>query len=108
MKMKVEAYMSMYIMRLKWCLWYTVTRPKQYHCSLAANISHHLLRLFWQLAPFPDFPPSLQVLCIHLKRFRFDAYFSSKISRHIAFPLHNLDLGPHLRDCEPPLQLIRE
>jgi ubiquitin carboxyl-terminal hydrolase 20/33 len=39
-----------------------------------------------------------EVLCVHLKRFRFDAYFSSKISRHIAFPLNDLDMGPYLKD----------
>ena len=43
-----------------------------------------------------------QVLCIHLKRFRFDAYFSSKISRHIAFPLNDLDMGSYLKECEFP------
>ena len=38
-----------------------------------------------------------EVLCIHLKRFRFDAYFSTKISRHIQFPLKDLDMGPYLK-----------
>ena len=42
----------------------------------------------------------IQVLCIHLKRFRFDAYFSSKISRHIAFPIHSLDMHSYIKDCE--------
>lgn len=39
-----------------------------------------------------------EVLCIHLKRFRFDAYFSSKISRHIAFPMHDLDMGSYVKE----------
>lgn len=34
-----------------------------------------------------------EVLCVHLKRFRFDAYLSTKISRHIRFPLTGLDLA---------------
>ena len=38
-----------------------------------------------------------EVLCIHLKRFRFDTYLSTKISRHIAFPLTDLDLSPHVK-----------
>ncbi len=38
-----------------------------------------------------------EVLCIHLKRFRFDAYFSTKIARHIRFPLSGLDMSPYLK-----------
>jgi len=41
-----------------------------------------------------------EVLCIHLKRFRFDSYFSSKISRHIGFPLSKLDLSQFLKTRE--------
>ena len=37
----------------------------------------------------------LQVLCIHLKRFRHE-FYSSKISTYVAFPLDNLDMGPYL------------
>jgi len=39
-----------------------------------------------------------EVLCIHLKRFRFDSYFSTKISRHIAFPLNDLDMSAYLKE----------
>jgi len=35
-----------------------------------------------------------EILCIHLKRFRCDSYFSNKISDHVVFPLHGFDLGP--------------
>ncbi|XP_064396159.1 ubiquitin carboxyl-terminal hydrolase 20-like isoform X2 [Halichondria panicea] len=38
------------------------------------------------------------VLCIHLKRFKFDAYFSTKISRNITFPLTDLEMGGYLRE----------
>lgn len=39
-----------------------------------------------------------EVLCIHLKRFRYDAYISTnKISRHIRFPLTGLSMGPFLK-----------
>ena len=40
-----------------------------------------------------------QVLCIHLKRFRFDAFFSTKISRTINFPLTGLNMTPYLKDA---------
>ena len=38
-----------------------------------------------------------EVLCIHLKRFRFDAYISTKISRRISFPLTGLDLKAFMK-----------
>lgn len=41
-----------------------------------------------------------QVLCVQLKRFRYDYYFSSKISCAVTFPLENLDMRPYCID--PP------
>ena len=39
-------------------------------------------------------------LCIHLKRFRHDFSFSSKISSKVTFPLVDLDMSPWLhQDC---------
>ena len=35
-------------------------------------------------------------LCVHLKRFRHDYSFSSKISTKVSFPLSGLDLSPWL------------
>lgn len=35
-----------------------------------------------------------QVLCIHLKRFKHDTLFGTKISDTVAFPLDNLDISP--------------
>ncbi|XP_042870141.1 ubiquitin carboxyl-terminal hydrolase 20-like isoform X5 [Penaeus japonicus] len=41
-----------------------------------------------------------EVLIIHLKRFRHEYMFSSKISQYVSFPLHGLDLTPFLhKDC---------
>jgi len=37
-----------------------------------------------------------EVLCIHLKRFRHELMFSSKIGSHITFPMEGLDLRPYL------------
>ena len=44
-----------------------------------------------------------EVLCVHFKRFRFDTYLSTKISRHIAFPLTDLDLSQYQKDMDNPL-----
>ena len=40
-------------------------------------------------------------LCVHLKRFRHEFAFSSKISSKVTFPLVDLDMGPwlHRQDC---------
>lgn len=41
-----------------------------------------------------------EVLCIHLKRFRHELMFSSKISSQVSFPLSGLDMRPYLhKDC---------
>jgi hypothetical protein len=38
----------------------------------------------------------LQILCIHLKRFRHEFAFSSKINSYVLFPLEGLDMRPYL------------
>lgn len=43
----------------------------------------------------------LQILCIHLKRFRHELMFSTKISTHVSFPLEGLDLQPFLAKDSP-------
>ncbi|XP_013775645.2 ubiquitin carboxyl-terminal hydrolase 20-like isoform X2 [Limulus polyphemus] len=41
-----------------------------------------------------------EVLCIHLKRFRHEVMFSSKISSFVSFPLEGLDMSPFLhKNC---------
>lgn len=37
-----------------------------------------------------------EILCIHLKRFKHEMYFSSKINHFISFPLTGLDMKPFL------------
>nr|XP_020447250.1 ubiquitin carboxyl-terminal hydrolase 33 isoform X2 [Monopterus albus] len=37
-----------------------------------------------------------EILCVHLKRFRHELMFSTKISTHVSFPLKGLDLQPFL------------
>ncbi|KAI4895781.1 hypothetical protein NFI96_011551, partial [Prochilodus magdalenae] len=37
-----------------------------------------------------------EILCIHLKRFRHELMFSTKIGTHVSFPLDGLDLQPFL------------
>ncbi|KAF7222051.1 ubiquitin carboxyl-terminal hydrolase 33 [Nothobranchius furzeri] len=37
-----------------------------------------------------------EILCVHLKRFRHELMFSTKIGTHVSFPLEGLDLQPFL------------
>ncbi|XP_034111117.1 ubiquitin carboxyl-terminal hydrolase 20 [Drosophila albomicans] len=42
-----------------------------------------------------------EVLCIHLKRFRHDLSYSSKISSYVYFPLEGFDMRPYLdKNCK--------
>ncbi|XP_068146799.1 LOW QUALITY PROTEIN: ubiquitin carboxyl-terminal hydrolase 20 [Drosophila tropicalis] len=42
-----------------------------------------------------------EVLCIHLKRFRHDLSYSSKISSHVFFPLEGFDMHPYVdKNCQ--------
>lgn len=41
-----------------------------------------------------------EVLIVHLKRFRHETMFSSKISQYVSFPLHGLDLTQFLHKGE--------
>uniref|UniRef100_A0A8D0GM63 Ubiquitin carboxyl-terminal hydrolase n=1 Tax=Sphenodon punctatus TaxID=8508 RepID=A0A8D0GM63_SPHPU len=48
---------------------------------------------------------SSQILCIHLKRFRHELMFSTKIGTHVSFPLEGLDLQPFLAK-DSPTQIV--
>ncbi|XP_071043445.1 ubiquitin carboxyl-terminal hydrolase 20 isoform X2 [Parasteatoda tepidariorum] len=42
-----------------------------------------------------------EMLCIHLKRFRHEVMFSSKISSYVSFPMEGLDMSPFLHKSYP-------
>ncbi|XP_034978420.1 ubiquitin carboxyl-terminal hydrolase 33 isoform X1 [Zootoca vivipara] len=54
---------------------------------------------FCKVQHFPE------ILCIHLKRFRHDLMFSTKIGTHVSFPLEGLDLQPFLAK-DSPTQIV--
>ena len=36
-----------------------------------------------------------KVLCLHLKRFKFQAFHRSKVDTYVQFPVRGLDMGPY-------------
>jgi len=63
-----------------------------YSCEKCKKLRNGLK--FSQVIELPD------TLCVHLKRFRHDFAFSSKISARVAFPLTGLDLAQWIhKDC---------
>ncbi|KAM9238414.1 ubiquitin carboxyl-terminal hydrolase 33 isoform 2-T2 [Leptosomus discolor] len=54
---------------------------------------------FCKVQKFPE------ILCIHLKRFRHELMFSTKIGTHVSFPLEGLDLQPFLAK-DSPAQIV--
>ena len=66
-------------------MWFIASPPPHAHSFQNSRKQTSIIKL-------PD------VLCIHLKRFKFDAYFSTKISRNITFPLTDLEMGSYLRE----------
>ena len=47
-----------------------------------------------------------EVLCIHLKRFRHEFMFSTKISSYVSFPLEGLDMRPYIHPDSPDANAI--
>lgn len=41
-----------------------------------------------------------EILCIHLKRFRHDTLYNTKINTKITFPLRELDLQPYMMETQ--------
>lgn len=64
-----------------------LTHADQYNCEKCKQKVDALKTL--SIAKLPE------VLCIHIKRFSHNSYFSSKINRFISFPLVNLDMSSY-------------
>lgn len=73
-------------------------KRKRWHTQFRYLISNSIV-LDWIRQSF------LQILCIHLKRFRHELMFSTKIGTHVSFPLEGLDLQPFLAK-DSPAQIV--
>uniref|UniRef100_A0A8C5GJH5 Ubiquitin carboxyl-terminal hydrolase n=1 Tax=Gouania willdenowi TaxID=441366 RepID=A0A8C5GJH5_GOUWI len=62
-------------------------------CLLYSDKSSSILRNGVKFCKMQNLP---EILCVHLKRFRHELMFSTKISTHVSFPLEGLDLQPFL------------
>ena len=48
----------------------------------------------------------LQVLCLHLKRFRFTSFLRSKVDVYVEFPLKGLDISPYVNQVQCRIELM--
>ncbi|TNN88524.1 Ubiquitin carboxyl-terminal hydrolase 33 [Liparis tanakae] len=64
------------------------TRDNMYSCEKCKKLRNGVK--FCKMQSLPE------ILCVHLKRFRHELMFSTKISTHVSFPLEGLDLQPFL------------
>ncbi|PAA75478.1 hypothetical protein BOX15_Mlig002876g6, partial [Macrostomum lignano] len=63
-----------------------------YHCAKCGKLRNGIK--YSRISRLPE------MLTVHLKRFRHDFAYSSKIHSHVAFPVDELDMKPYLhRDC---------
>ena len=74
----------------------------QYKCERCNTLNDSTKQL--SLIQLPE------ILCIHVKRFRFDGYFGtgSKVSEMVEFPLTDFDLTSFIRKCVPHFPSERE
>ena len=57
---------------------------RKWNVSWSWNVIHHL-----------HFSNFAQVLCLHLKRFKFQAFHRSKVDTYVQFPVRGLDMSPY-------------
>lgn len=66
---------------------------EQYKCENCKTLTNSTKT--FRLAKVPE------ILCVHLKRFRYDTYFSTKVNTPVHFPLDNLSLKPYCKEGTP-------
>ncbi|KAJ6662639.1 hypothetical protein lerEdw1_011776 [Lerista edwardsae] len=80
-----------------WFLVNDVSGDNMYSCEKCKKLRNGVK--FCKVQHFPE------ILCIHLKRFRHEVMFSTKIGTHVSFPLEGLDLQPFLAK-DSPAQIV--
>eukprot|EP00741_Cyanophora_paradoxa_P000373 tig00000403_g364.t1 len=63
-----------------------LTGDDKYRCENCKSVNEATKRL--TIVKLPE------VLVVHIKRFRYDSLFGSKLSNHVAFPIEELDMRP--------------
>ncbi|RIA91954.1 hypothetical protein C1645_766206 [Glomus cerebriforme] len=87
--------MSSRVVRLQDCLssfcaTENLTGGDKYRCDKCESLNDCQKKLSIMQLP--------ETLCIQLKRFRHETYFSSKIATHVQFPMEDLDMRPYCKD----------
>ncbi|KAG0224367.1 Ubiquitin carboxyl-terminal hydrolase 33 [Actinomortierella wolfii] len=75
------------------CATEELTGDDRYRCTQCDSLND--CRKTFRFTRLPN------TLCIQLKRFRYDSYFSSKINTYVQFPMEDLDMRPYLKSVNP-------
>ncbi|KAF9972437.1 Ubiquitin carboxyl-terminal hydrolase 33 [Actinomortierella ambigua] len=75
------------------CATEELTGEDRYRCTQCDSLND--CRKTFRFTRLPN------TLCIQLKRFRYDSYFSSKINTYVQFPMEDLDMRPYLKSNDP-------
>jgi ubiquitin carboxyl-terminal hydrolase 20/33 len=76
------------------CVEDELTGADRYRCE-HCKLLHDATKCF-SIAQLPH------VLCLHIKRFKYDSFFGTKVSDFVKFPLANLDLTDFYQPPPPP------
>mmetsp|Transcript_3430 Transcript_3430/g.5190 ORF Transcript_3430/g.5190 Transcript_3430/m.5190 type:complete len:915 (-) Transcript_3430:35-2779(-) len=76
-----------------YCALEDLTGDDKYKCEACKTVNEATKQL--RISRLPE------MLVLHIKRFRYDSYFGSKVSQHVQFPIEDLDVKPFVQAKDP-------